>query len=150
MSRSIVAKIIPDTCQAFLEILHPEVMAVPDQAGWAKIAADFQDRWQFSHCIGSINGKRVIIQAPINACSLYFNYKKSHSIVLLAVVDARYNFVVIDVGAYGRQCDSSVVSNSNCGKMLKGEQLCLPYPKPFPSTTAPSMSYVIVRDEAFL
>jgi len=37
--------------------------------------------------------------------------KKTFSIVLLAVVDAQYNFVVADVGAYGRQSDGSILKN---------------------------------------
>ena len=60
--------------------------------------------------------------------------KKKHSIVLLAVVDADYNFVVVDVGAYGRQSDASIFSNSSFGKMLKEEQLPLPESKPLPGT----------------
>ena len=74
-------------------------MAVPDVAGWMKIATNFQSRWQFSRCLGSIDGKHVVVQAPNNSGSLHFNYKKTHSIVLLAVVDANYNFVIVNVSA---------------------------------------------------
>ena len=49
---------------------------------------------------------------------MHFKYKKFHSIVLLAVVNARYEFSVVDIGDYGRLSDSSVYANSNLGRAI--------------------------------
>ena len=110
----------------------------------------FRERWAFPNCLGSINGKHVVIRAPNNSGSLNYNYKGTYSIVLLAVVDSQYCFRVVDVGSYGRTSDGGVLANSIFGQALRAgtlgirEDVLLPGadhlgPQPF----------VFVADEAY-
>ncbi|KAG8238502.1 hypothetical protein J437_LFUL017800 [Ladona fulva] len=55
------------------------------------------------------NGKHIVIQAPTNGGSHYFNYKVTHSIILLGVANANYQFTYIDVG-----CNRKVSDGENC------------------------------------
>ena len=42
---------------------------------WLTIAAELNDKWNFRHCLGAIDGKHVLIQAPARSGSNFFNYK---------------------------------------------------------------------------
>ena len=50
----------------------------------------------------------MAVQMPRNSDSYYYNYKNSFSIVLLALVDADYKFLFVDVGCNGRISDRGV------------------------------------------
>ena len=49
---------------------------------------------------------------------MYFNYKKFHSIVLMATVNANYEFVMVEFGDCGRLSDDSVFSSSHLGHAI--------------------------------
>nr|XP_039252493.1 uncharacterized protein LOC120329747 [Styela clava] len=114
--KTTISRIIPETCAAIWDSLQPVFMAVPSENQWKIIANDFKQLWQFPNCVGSIDGKHVVIQAPANSGSSFFNYKKTFSLVLLAVSDAKYRFIYVDVGAYGRLSNGNVFASSSFGK----------------------------------
>lgn len=62
----------------------------------------------FPNLIGAIDGKHIRVIKPQHSRSQYFNYKKKISIVLLAICDANYNFIDMDVGCYGKAADSTI------------------------------------------
>lgn len=150
VSASIIGKIIPEVCVAIWEKLSSIYMRMPaDSEDWKVIAKNFESIWNFPHCIGAIDGKHVVIKAPSNSGSLYFNYNGRFSVVLMALVDAAYKFIAIDVGSYGRNSDGGIFSNSSLGKATATKQLHIPDHEPLSSDSSLGpMPYVIVGDEA--
>lgn len=142
-----VSRIVTDVCDAIWTRLQPLKMPDPSAEHLKMCAQQFKSKWQFDHCIAAIDGKHILIKAPPNSGSSFFNYKKSFSIVLLALVDADYKFLQIDVGAKGRFSDGGIFASSFIGQRLKsGENL--PEDEPLYEGGEP-MPYVAVGDEAF-
>lgn len=115
---------------------------------WKEIAKGFDTTWNFPNCIGALDGKHIVMQAPPNSGSLYFNYKGTYSIVLLAMVDSCYNFTYIDVGCCGRISDGGVFNNTSLKEGIVNEALDLPDHSALRGRQRP-VPYVIVADDAF-
>ncbi|XP_039299417.1 uncharacterized protein LOC120355158 [Nilaparvata lugens] len=128
--------------------MQPIYMPTPDENLWKKVAEEFQDRWNFPHCIGTIDGKHVEIQALPNSGSTFYNYKKYFSTVLLGLVDSQYRFIAIDTGSYGKECDSTIFSESAMGKRLTSYSFALPKDEPLVEGGV-SLPYVVMGDEGF-
>lgn len=86
---------------------------------WRVIEQGFHHRWNFPDCYGAVDGKHVVIHAPANCGSEFFNYKGTNSIILFAVVDHNYCFSYINVGCTGRQSDGGVFQESSLFRALE-------------------------------
>ena len=71
----------------------------------------------------AIDGKHVLIQAPPRSGSVYFSYKKTFSIVLMAVCDSKYRFTLVDIGDSRSRSDGSVFANSFLGLATENDML---------------------------
>lgn len=142
---------VPQVCNVIWKRLQPIYMKAPnDPESWRTIADNFWQKWQFPHCLGAIDGKHVVVTKPWNSGSLFYNYKGTCSIVLLALVDANYRFLLIDVGSFGRNSDSGIFSRCRLGRKIKNNGLSFPEPDPLPNYAASTkVPYVVVGDEAF-
>ena len=150
MSRSTVCHVLLEVCDAIWKVLHPEYLKMPtSKTEWLSISKYFEELWNFPNCVGAIDGKHVVIQAPKNAGSSFFNYKCTHSVVLLAVCDAHYRFVMVDVGGAGWQSGGGVLSNSLFGREFENGSLSLPDNRSLPGLPCSSLPYVFLGDEAF-
>lgn len=95
-----------------------------------------------------MDGKHVAINPPPNSGSYYWNYKGFNSIVLLALANANYEFLMCDVGTNGRVSDGGVLNNTKFGQALVDEELKIPNPS-IPAHSTTCLPYVFIGDEAF-
>ena len=145
-----VSIIITRVCEAIWECLWQKYLPTPTQHDWSRIETGFRLRWDYPNCVGAIDGKHIAIRAPPGSASLYFNYKNHFSIILMAAVDAGYQFIVVDVGNYRSNSDTGIFKHSNFGQKFLLKELGLPPRKPLPGfPEAGLLPHCFVGDEAF-
>ncbi|XP_023945469.2 uncharacterized protein LOC112051172 [Bicyclus anynana] len=145
---STVAKIIRVVCNAIWKFcLNANIPKITQQL-FEEIAADFNKKANFPNCIGAVDGKHIRVRSPPKSGSLFFNYKGYNSIVLLAIVDSKYRFIYVDIGAYGKESDSTIFHNTKLYDLLMRGDLPTPTSRPLPGFQEP-VPFVFVGDEAF-
>lgn len=138
------------TCRAIEQQMMASQFPRPTEDMWRDIALQFLEKWNFPNCLGAIDGKHITIVSPAHSGSLFFNYKRSFSIVLLALVDADYRFTFVQVGNFGRTSDGGVYSGSALGRAMEAKTLSVPADCPLPGSGVQGpMPYTMVGDAAF-
>jgi len=118
------------------------------QEEWKEIAQKFEELWNFPHCLGAIDGKHIDIIPPAGSGSEFYNYKGRHSMVLLGIVNAKYQFILADFGTNGRISDGGVLQNTKFFEMLNRGELHIPSPEHIKESNR-NLPYVFVADDAF-
>lgn len=98
--------------------------------------------------MGALDGKHIRIIPPANHGSYFYNYKGFHSLVLMAIANANYEFILCDFGTNGRISDGGVISNTKFYEKLKNGALKLPALDKLPNSEQ-VLPYVFVADDAF-
>ena len=143
--------IVRETCQALCYVLQEKYLCTPrNRDEWLAIANRFNTRWQFPHVLGCLDGKHVRISRPRRSGSLYYNYKGYFSIVLLAICNAEYEFLYVDIGAEGKASDGGTWRQSTFNQYLEdlANPLNIPTPDVVPGINR-ILPYYLVGDEAF-
>lgn len=113
-----------------------------------RVAEGFSNKWNFPNCIGAVDGKHILIRPPPDSGSFYYNYKGSHSIVLMAVSNADSNFIYVDVGTNGRVSDGGVWDTCSLNQHIEAGSAGMPDDEILPNSSK-VLPYVIVADDAF-
>lgn len=129
-------------------VLHFLFQIPANAQQWLEVSRDFENRWNLPHCLGAIDGKHVTFRPPLKCGSYFFNYKNTHSLILFALVDADYKFLMIDVGTNGRVGDGGVFAKSDLNKAIVDGSINFPDAEPLKYCTAP-IPYFLVGDDAF-
>ena len=90
----------------------------------------------------------MVMFQPAGSGSSFFNYKRTHGIVLLGVCDAKYKFILVDIGDSGRQSHGSVYNNSYLGLAIENKRLSIPKDSQCRKSNK-ILPYVFEGDDAF-
>ncbi|CAK1599439.1 unnamed protein product [Parnassius mnemosyne] len=90
VSKQSISEIVPEVCEAIIDVLKDYVKMPSNEEEWLAVSQEFDEKWNFPHVLGAMDGKHVVLQAPFNSGNDYDNYKLFPSIVLFALVDANY------------------------------------------------------------
>ena len=82
-------------------------------------------------------------QAFGNSGSLFYNHKKTFSVILLALADANYKFLYVDIGSPGMNNDAGVMLNSSLKNARISDTLNMP------KSSLRGVDYHILGDDAF-
>lgn len=66
--------------------------------------------------VGTVEGKHIRLQWPKNSGTQYYNYKNVFSLVLFAICNSNYCFIIIDVGYFGNESDCNIFKQCPFGK----------------------------------
>lgn len=147
ISSSYISIVVRETLEVLCLRLVPLFLPPQNKINLKEKALEFWNKWNFPNCVAAVDGKHIRIFCPKKSGSLFFNYKEYFSIVLLAMVDANCKFLFVDVGAYGKEGDSTIFSSSKIGNQVYSGKL-FPADKVLPNSNK-KLPYVVVGDEAF-
>ena len=77
---------------------------------------------------------------------MFFNYKKYHSTVMMALCDANYCFTFVDIGSYGRDNGASIFAETDLYHKFESNENSIPDRRDFGEHV---LSHVIISDELF-
>ena len=114
---------------------------------WLDIFKRFEEKWNFPHALGAIDGKHVRIQMPKNDGSFYYNYKHTHSIILMTIAGPEYECLYADVGSNGRVNNSRIWNKTSLLQGTQGGSVKLPNDEKLPNGEI--TPYVLLGDDVF-
>lgn len=146
---STLYKIIPETCSGIYLALSPQYLKFPATPTWRNIGKGFGDKWQLPGCISAIDGKHMKMKAPDKSGSLFFNYKKGFSMILMAAANHNCEFTWVDFGAHGGESDGGFFSRSEFGQDFEQGESNIPQESIILPGTNTTIPHYFVGDDAF-
>ena len=117
------------------------------KAEWLHILRKFEERWNFLHALGAIVGKHIRIQKPKNGGSFYYNYKHTHSMILMAIAGPEHEYLYADVGSNEVINDFGIWNKSSLLQEIQDGSVKLPDGEKL--SNGEITPYVFLGDDAF-
>ena len=131
LAKITICVIINETCQAIIEMLWDETVTAyfpTSKDEFFNSMAKFGEEWQFPYTFAAVDGSHLPIKCPkggAQAMKQYFNFKGFYSIILMALVDAKYRFIWASVGFPGNTHDYRLFQSTELwSQIIEGK--CIP------------------------
>ena len=148
IAHSAIAEIVYETRDAIWNRLVKRHVPFVTENTLQETADEFEKQWNFLNCVGAIDGQHAGIRCPQSFSFQFYNYNSYFSDNLQAAVDAKYQFMTVDIGAYGRQSYSGVFTESIVSRHLEAGSLNLPPPRQIPRTNI-TLPYMSLGDQGY-
>lgn len=124
LGRTTVHRIIRETCEAVADVLAGYIQMPRNSTAWKNVAKLFESRWNMPNCVGALDGKHVLLKKPSNSGSVWYNYKGTFSVVLMAMCSADWCLTYVDVGGVGSLSDRHLFGTSRLSKFTNRFKNC--------------------------
>lgn len=141
IGRTIACQVVRTVCQSIWNNLKEVYISIPEENMWLKISEEFKIKSNFPNCLGAVDGKHIRVVKPERSGSLFMNYIHFFLIGLMAVADANYKFIYIDVGSYGKDSDSTIFRNSLHWENLEKNNLNIPKSSQIPGINSIALRF---------
>lgn len=120
IGRTTATIILHDFCEVLVNLFFNSIIRFPTTSSEIQETFNsFFTQYGYPMCVGAVDGTHIAIKPPKGAESDYYNYKKYHSILMLAAVNSDLKFIYVNVGAPGRCNDASVYNRSGLAQVIK-------------------------------
>ena len=126
LGRTTIYKFFPKVCKAILKEFQQEYLicrTYPEE--WRGIEEKIRNRWNVPHAVGTLDGKHIAMKKLQKSGTEYLNYKGYFYLVLLALVDAEYKFLWVNVGSSGSFSDAQIFNHSKLRRKIENGTLGL-------------------------
>ena len=87
-----ITRLVGRVAQATIEELQDGYLKTANTVSkWLEISGNLSQQWNFLNTTGAIDGKHIVLEQPKN--SYYHNYGGTDTIILMAVVGPKYQFL---------------------------------------------------------
>ncbi len=149
---STVCCIVSDVANAIVETLWKSEVTTympKSEIEFYQKISEMEQLWQFPCCWGAIDGCHIPIKCPpggLQSCKEYHNFKNFYSIVLMAMVDAKYRFTWGSCGFPGNSHDSVILQSTDLWEQLQEKEYLPNIAKQINGIEVPPL---ILADSAF-
>jgi hypothetical protein len=109
---SIASKIVREVCLSIWSITRQECIPKLIKEQSELTALEFERTASFPHCLGAVFGRHIQIIKPEHIGLMLNNYKDFFFRGIDSCADTNYRFVYVDIGSYGKDCDSTIFKRS--------------------------------------